>query len=290
VTLRNGKVKTRATIKTPGGVPTPLPAWEIPDAIHNPFVQFAAARGYDGWLREHPFFGRLSDDAFPNQLFLWAQQAVQMGAVHTYAAGRVRDAGAFVKEAQASVGRELQNHRGEMIGNLIPSTNTAGFRLHGFPFVEPGLQPAKDLGRDYAFFGMFPAARFTNAFPDELRRELQRTNLLYYGWEITAESFGHWNLIAEIWEMSRLRAPLTGPAQKWASATTRTLGNSITEVLRVGDHELLATREGPGPMTAAETAFLVHWLDWERLHVRKNPLPGGTESQAAPGLSPPKGR
>lgn len=272
--LRNGQTRWTGTLRPPLPATSPLPEWDVPPVIKPPFVQFVAARGIKPWLNSLPFFSGLPAADVPDQIYLWAQSKTNpMMYLQTYLAAPVRESTNLVTRARAAVDEALKSpaNRDRYAGWVLADTNGVDFHVHGFPFAEPSLLATKLHGRDYVTFGMVPAGRSTNTIPDALRKELQRTNLLYYGWEITAEAAIHWNAGLQIWEMARLRSPAAAPANRWALAASKTMGNSITEMKVENPGEIAFTREAAGGLTAAEFMALSHWLDWDGLRHRRRP-------------------
>ena len=99
--------------------------------------------------------------------------------------------------------------------------------------------------------------------PPVLRAQLERTNLVYYDWEITQERLLQWRQLKQIWQMITLkpsasRAPAT---LAWIDAAAALLGNSVTEISFKNEHELTFVRKSSLGLTGFELVTLAQKLD-----------------------------
>jgi hypothetical protein len=263
--LRDGVVRPQLKLTTKSPLPQNAAAWEIPEMIRNPFVQFTALRETRLWIRELPFFDQLPDAAIPAQAFVWCQPLMDgPSAFRTYVAGRVADP----KQLLGPAGKIFTDWSQKSGSNPFLSFGVEfrkedpGFEITGFPFAQPRVNVVKEGAREYVVAGMWDPLGSTNPPPAQLIKELSRTNLLYYDWEATGESAIHWNAFWQMYEMAFQHMPENNPGGRWVVAASSLVQTTATEALVTGPNELTIKRRGPGGLSGFEMASLGSWIDW----------------------------
>jgi hypothetical protein len=260
VTASNGAVRLNTRLTTARDLPSALPAWEIPRAIHEPLVLFTALRGLPELAASLPVIGEWTGRPAPAQMFAWGQPGK---SVHTYFAARVDDPRAAIEQLRDRLRPSFDaaptpRFRGEL------SYDPKGPRLvmaGAIPMV-PAFEPLDDAGRKFVTFGVFPAARATNALSPEMLAQLNRPNVLLYDWEITAEAVHHWHVLGQLYDMQAGRhAVLNTPATQWLLAAAPKMGEAVTEGLTTGPRELTLHRKSSVGLTGVELAAFAKWLD-----------------------------
>jgi hypothetical protein len=107
------------------------------------------------------------------------------------------------------------------------------------------------------------AAARTAVPSSDLIAQPDRTNLIFYHWEITAER------LPEVRNLSKLALLLAGcpqfsaqsDAAKWLDRIGSTLGKTVTEITQTAPGEWTFKRKAPGGLTAFELVALANWLE-----------------------------
>ena len=186
-----------------------LEPWRMPtNTIHAPFVSFAAVRGFAPWLEKQGWAQPFEIHPPPNQAFVWALAQIPF---QTFVAVPVGDATNAIQQigAKLAVGPHT-NLQNPFLHSFTVTTNDNAISWHGLPFIVPALQPVREPAGDFLLAGLFPNSPSSRPLPTELLAQLDRTNLIFYHWEITAER------LQEIRGLSQLALLLAGssPARR----------------------------------------------------------------------------
>ena len=116
---------------------------------------------------------------------------------------------------------------------------------------------------DFLFAEVFPNSPKSKPLPPELFAQLNRTNLVYYDWEMTGERL---KLLPQLTQLALMftqhkQLAAQSAAAKWLNRIGPTLGNTVTEVTQTAPNELSFTRKAPGGLTAIELTALANWLE-----------------------------
>src|SRR5439155_6807641 len=116
-----------------------------------------------------------------------------------------------------------------------------------------------DVGLEFICGGLFPPARSPNPPPPDLLAQfVNRTNLLYYDWEITEGRLSQWylmsQLIAIIADKPQLATNYAG--LPWLQKIGAHLGNTVTEVSVNSPREWSLTRKSHLGLTGVELITL----------------------------------
>ena len=103
----------------------------------------------------------------------------------------------------------------------------------------------------------------SNTAPAELFEQvLNRTNLLYYDWELTQERLAHGRQLFQLLDIIHYRRIQSTNvlSQRWLLDLRPLMGNTITEVTLTSPKELSFVRKSNFGFTGFELALLARWL------------------------------
>jgi len=240
----------------------PLPSlepWQIPtDMIHQPLTSFTAIRGFAPWLERQSWAQWLEPAAESDQAFIWS---LGLSPVQTFIAVPVTNGATALAQLGQSLATDTnwEKYLSSPFA-LYKTTNQIG--LPGVPFVKPEVRAISDPSGDFLFADVFPNMPGGEP-PPELFQQLNRTNLVFYHWEITSER------LKDLPQLTQLALDLTGHRQLdqasasalWLKRVAPTLGGSATEVIQTGPTELSFKRSAPTGLTAIELLALGEWLE-----------------------------
>jgi len=238
---------------------SPLDKWQIPsEIIHQPITSFTAARGFAPWLTNQSWAEPLEITPQPGQLFTWSLPM----PLQTFIAVPVQDAA----NALAQLGQSLAVHTNwqSRLGPLFHMDITSNqISLRGTPFIAPQIQALHEPSGDYLFGNVFPNTMRGKGLPENLSKELERDNLVYYHWEITSMRLKALPQLTQLGLMLTRHRQLQGDsvAGKWLDRFGPALSPSVTEVIQTGPQELSFLRSAQGGLTAVELIALANWLE-----------------------------
>jgi len=257
----NGKLQSQARLIFPQPLGLTLEKWSVPaDLIHPPFISFTAVRGIAPWLEKQDWARPYAISPVPNQLYVWALPQMPL---QTFAAVPVPDAKKVLLEFKQKLSAETswQSHF-QMPVTMVATNDRISWQ--GIPFVSPNLSATHEPAGDFLFAGVFPnSPRTKQPLPPELLAQLDRTNLVYFDWEITGERLGRLPQLTQLalMETRHKQLPAQSVAGKWLTRIGPPLGIAVTEVTRTAPDELSFKRSAPGGFTAIEFIALANWLE-----------------------------
>ena len=243
-----------------------LGPWRVPtNSIRDELVSFTAAQGFADWLGRQPLIKQINVKPLANQFFAWSRTDIPY---QTFAAlpapGAARVAGHLGVTAPALLNSNLQQ---KAWGKLLYVTERNELVWQGLPLLLPFVRSAPEAGADFllagTMAGLVPKGANTNPPPAELFAQFQRTNVVYYDWEITELRLQQCRQIAQLITMLKPQMiafpPPAGGA--WLDAVGPRLGNTITEVTSLSATELRLVRSSHIGLTGIELVLLARWLD-----------------------------
>ncbi len=257
---RNGDLRLDGKLIFPRPLALTLEKWRIPvDAIHQPIVSFTAARGIAPWLEKQDWARPYEISPVPNQMFVWAMAGFPL---QTFAAVPVPDAKAALAqfEQKMSANTGWQSHL-MMPVTMVMTNNQISWR--GMPFIAPNLRALHEPAGDFLFAEVFPNSPKSRPLPPELFARLNRTNLVYYDWEITGERL---KLLPQLTQLALMftkhkQLAAQSAAARWLYHVSPALGVAVTEAAQTAPNELSFTRKAPAGLTAIELTALANWLE-----------------------------
>jgi hypothetical protein len=257
---RNGSLRLDGRLIFPQPLALTLEKWRMPvDAIHEPIVSFTAVRGIAPWLEKQNWAQPYEISPVPNQIFVWALAGYPL---QTFAAVPVPNA----KKALAQFEQKMSANTNWQSHFIMPVTmvmTNDQISWRGMPFIAPNLRALHGPAGDFLFAEVFPNGPKSRPLPPELFTQLDRTNLVYYDWEITSERL---KLLPQLTQLSLMvtrhrQLAAESAALKWLNRIGPTLGPTVTEVTQTAPNELSFTRKSAGGLTAIELTALANWLE-----------------------------
>ncbi|HUD49066.1 MAG TPA: hypothetical protein VMR33_19710 [Candidatus Baltobacteraceae bacterium] len=273
MTASGGRFRITAYLSYPEAVSWTSQPWRIPkDLVREPLMSFTAAQGVEPYLQLDPTFSKLATDPFTNQFICWSQREMPF---QSYMAWPVAGAANVLKDL-GTKGLALVNPilEGRDHSRLNWVRTASEITWKKSPIMGPFLRVAPGNHGDYLLAGLFLAEETNPSAPDNLWAQFEnRSDIVYYNWELTGARVHQWRLLSEI---MRLLPPVSGrgkpPAadkksvppliavENWLSGLEVVLGNTVTEVTRTGPDELTVVRSAPFVFTGLELVWLSHWL------------------------------
>ena len=257
-----GNLRTEVTVIYPERVNWKFEPWQIStNTIHERLVSFTAVRGIEPWLDRQTSLPRTNGIPVPNQAFLWAMEVIPF---QTFVAVPAPKADAALERLSDAITASWKtNLQRFSVGEISFSPEEGKIGWEGLPFITPFVQIAHEPAGDFLYAGMFPNFPNTNPLPADLLAQFNRSNLLYYNWEVTAERLPEWRNFSQLFLMLAEQPQLEGDsaAAKWLNVTGPKLGNAVTEATPTGPNELTLVRKAPLGLTAGELTVLANWLE-----------------------------
>lgn len=235
----------------------------------------------------------------PNQFCLWGQS---YNLAVTFLSVPVASATNLANQLARSVPKVVRANLTNHVGSFVWVSNKSEILWQGLPFILPRLHPISDGGLEYLVAEILPMQPKKTSPPAELFHEfMNRTNLVYYDWEITGERLPHATQLHQLYNIiNEWQIPGTNvPTQKWLLVAGPHLGNTVTELTVASPKELLLVRKSHLGFTGFELASLARWIESPGFPLGYEPppllrptrKPGShtpTNSAVNPTSSPPK--
>ena len=273
MTATGGRFHVTTYLSYPDAVPwTPQP-WRIPkDLVREPLISFTATQGVEPYMQVNEVFSKLATDPFTNQFFCWAQRVMPF---QSFMAWPVNDAGKVLKdlgrEGVATVNPILAQWDHSQLSWVGASSEITWIKS---AVMGPFLRVAPSKEGDYLLAGLFMGEENFPVAPDTLWTQFEnRSDIVYYNWELTGVRVRQWRLFCEL---TPLLAPVSGHGsstatgkksmpplfvvENWLTELESALGNTVTEVTRTAPDELTVTRSAPLVFTGLELVWLSYWL------------------------------
>jgi hypothetical protein len=256
-------VRTSGEFKFSQALKLALEPWQIPtNFICDPLVSFTAVRGVKDWIASRAEWSESKLGPSPNQVFFWAQSPALWQHFLTYpvtsASNHVTALGDWILQELNPI---FQTNR---VGGFAWSTNKFGLVWQGLPFFKPVIEPARFAQSDYALIGLFANNATNRAVPPALFAEFEnRTNLVYYDWEISSPQVTSWTQMGQLLRMvfgRRQLSPATA-SLPWLKAITPSLGNATTILVLDDPQQVSLRRTASLGLTAVELHLLADWLE-----------------------------
>jgi hypothetical protein len=256
-----GNVITHGKLTFAQPFSAPLPPWRLPvNLMHEPLTSFTAVRGLQSSLTGWQPWRDLQIGPPPGQLFSWSLAG---SAYQIYFAAPMPDA---ARQIAALTDHLFQNGnpwlaaRGYISFDRAPDGN--GVTWGNLPDIKPFIKSAPD---GWLFAGLLPETNTLAAPPPAglLNDVLNRTNLVYYDWEITGARL---QPCLQLFQTARQilrqpQMPLDSAGLNCLAALIPRLGTSATIISRTGPAELTFVRRSTIGFTAPELLLLANWLE-----------------------------
>lgn len=260
-------VITRAKLSFVKPLPDSLESWHLPlPLLHEPLTSFTAVRDLQPLLEQWLAWRELSLGAPPGQLFYWSLSGTPY---QVYLAAPMSDARQHVSALSdwlMQKGNPWLSARGYI--NFDRALDGNGVTWGNLPDIKPFIKSASASTESWLYAGLLPddASNAAPAPAGMIQDILHRTNLVYYGWEVTGPRL---HPCLELGQTARLIArraqmPLDSASLTWLAALVPRLGTSATLINRTGAAELTFYRRSTLGLTAPELHLLADWLESPR--------------------------
>jgi hypothetical protein len=235
--------------------------WSVPvGLVRDPLTSFAAVRGIgpllQAWLQQ------LQIQPSPSQIILWAN--AQMPFLTQAAVPVPRAEAQLTRATPVLAGMVLSNNWVHTPGSVTWDTNLHGLLWRGLPIAMPHISVATNGPQEWLLAGLFPRPPLPKPVPPELLKQLDRDNLVYYGWETTDRRLQQWRPLYQLTDIAAERTwPGTNaPTQRWLLAVgPLLLRNTVTEITATSPTELTLVRTSQVGLTGFELVSFTRWLD-----------------------------
>jgi hypothetical protein len=257
-----GNVITRAKLTFSKPFSAPLESWHLPvDLMHEPLAGFTAVRGLQSWLTNSSFWHDLQIGAPPDQFFVWSLAG---NPFQVYLAAPLHSA-----EVSALTDRLLQKGNPWLAANgyinFDRASDSNGVVWGNLSGIKPFIKSAGTGSNNWLFAGLLPDTNSAAVPPPAgmIQDVLNRTNLVYYDWEVTGPRLQpDLQLAQTARQLARQpQLPLDSASMNWLGMLIPRLGTSATIISRTGPAELTFYRRSTLGLTAPELHLLAGWLE-----------------------------
>ncbi len=273
MTASGGRFHVTAYLSYPEAVPWNPQPWHIPkDLVREPLISFTAAQGVEPYTQFDDTLSRLATDPFTNQFFCWAQQEMPF---ESYMAWPVTDGASVLKDLGAkglAIVNPILERRDRSRLNWARAASEIVWIKSSL--MQPFIRVAPSKEGDYLLAGLFFVDNRDSLAPDDLWTQFEnRSDIVYYNWELTGIRVHQWRLFCQVMP---LLAPVSDPknpkaagkkspppfvaVENWLAGLEMALGNTVTEVTRTAPDELTVVRSAPFVFTGLELVWLSYWL------------------------------
>ncbi len=300
-------LRTTASLTYSKPLDLKLEPWRIPThTLGDPVVGFTALRGVRPWLSRQAWWKQLELPTTPNQAVGWTIAEIPFAS---YVAWETPEVTNVLTRLGPKVSAVLERYIPKIrFGDAMFQTNTTRLAWTNLPIAEPFVSPAAAQDPGFAVAGLFPLVKTKRPLPPELLSQIMdRIDLVYYSWELTAQRVNGWRHVKNLYWMLAGYAPLptnyTGEAWLFDTNVVDRLGNTGTELRLESPRRLVGVRNSALGLSGLELVALMRWLDdpafprlsepaaspalLHRLRARQTGKPGAGVPPASPAPSPP---
>jgi len=256
-------VLLNGTVDFPEPLALELKPWNIPtNLIDEHLSGFTAIRGFQPWLASSPFWTNLQIGPPPDQICFWAMPGLNM---LSYFATPLPEASNTVSRLTDLVLRK--QYRWFPTNGLSKFEKSAAFNgleWKGVPYMYPFVLYTNINRQSFIFGGAFqPIPPALPLSLQSLQAVLNRTNAVYYDWEITGPRTEQWLYMGQFARLvcNKDQLPFSAPATLWLKDIAPRLGASLTVITQTGPNQLSFTRKSTIGFTGIELNLLADWLE-----------------------------
>lgn len=259
-------VRTRAYADFDQPLALKLEPWVVPQTIvREPLISFTAIQGTRSVLQTVLSLAGLELDPVPNQVYAWALLGLPF---QQFFAAPVDNAPATIQGWSTNLlpwaNRQIPADVGQ-----ITLTNSSLVWTGFIAFTPPRIEPVIDKSNHFALLTLFPIPPSKPAPIELLGQVLNRTNLLYYDWELTSEKltqirFLHDSRYVFFDPVHKPRLDNDTATARWFQNCLTNVGDTGTEITLVNSNRLQFARRSRIGFTALELHLLENWLESSR--------------------------
>jgi hypothetical protein len=291
-------VHTRGELKFPKPLPIKLEPWTVPtNLIKDPLISFTAVQSLADWIGLIKALPVPLRDVASGQAFTWAMDG---SPLQTYFAIPIGDATNKVSLLCDYVTNTVNPRLVPRdMGSFTALKSGTGIEWTGNPFMSPFMEFAPLPVGNFLFGGLLRTS-FSNhdpAPPDLINEVAGKTNVLFYGWEVTEPRLRDWLFDSQFvrFVSGKPQLPPKSAALLWMLAMGPKLGNCATLISLKDSSNVSVVRTSSIGFASPELHLLADWLESpEHPHgfhsfLAKEPEPRSKRartSPAAPGAPP----
>jgi len=255
-------VHTQGDLNFPEPVAVELKPWNIPtNLIGADLLSFSALRGWTPGLISRLWKEAVISNPPPCEFYAWSLNGFPM---QTYFAAPVVDASNAVSKLSDFIMQESMTHfaTNDLV-RFERAKTFNGLQWKGAPFVSPFLKSVEGAKGGFVFGGFFPHATTGQSPPRFLRDLPNRTNLLYFDWEVTGPRIEQLIYLSQFirFVQGKPQLPARSASLAFLLRMTKTLGPSRTEIVAAGPQRFHFERSSGIPFPALELQILAYWME-----------------------------
>jgi hypothetical protein len=265
--------------------------------VREPLLSFATGQNVEPFLKSDETLSQLPTDPLSDQFYFWSMGEL---AFQSYVAWPVNDPSNMMLSLSAQaidlLNPKLQKLDGTEL-NWMPKTSQLVWQK--LQLIDPVLLAAPASDGQFLVAGLFPLTPGQHPAPKALWEQFQdRTDLVYYDWELTGPRLRHLLTVTQIVPILQMLGvgPRSTPRiskdlasrlniqEHWLLGLGPFLPNTVTEVTKTGPNEVTVIRNSPFVFSSLELILLSHWLS----DTPAGPLDWNLLPQAKMSMGPPK--
>jgi hypothetical protein len=250
--------------------------------VREPLTSFATGQNVEPFLKSDETLSRFCTDPLKDQFYFWSMGEM---AFQSYVAWPVKGPVGTLRTLSTQAVPELNPKLEKLDGTqLIWNPKLSRLIWSKLQLMTPVVQAVPASNGQFLVAGMFALTPGKKSAPNALWAQFQnRTNLVYYDWELTGPRIRHLITVTEI--LPILQVLGIGPdgasvadgsgvntpddpgtqarlilQKNWLLGLAPLLGNTITEVTKTGPNELTILRSSPFILNSLELVLLSHCL------------------------------
>jgi hypothetical protein len=221
---------------------------------------------------------QFATDPFADQFYFWSMSEI---AFQSYFAWPVKDPSSTLAALAPQIEKQfnpfLQNFNRSY---FLWAPQTLQLVWKGITLIAPQIAPAPAEDGSYLVASLFPVTPGKGEAPNSLFAQIEnRSDLIYYDWELTGPRVRHLLTVTQVVPVIRLlgvgplkgirkQNSLGGPTmrmrldieEKWLEDVSSRLDNTVTEATKTGPNEVTILRHSPFIFSSLELVLLSHWL------------------------------
>jgi hypothetical protein len=254
--------------------------------VREPLLSFATGQNVEPFLTSDETLSRFCTNPLSDQFYFWSMGEL---AFQSYVAWPVNDPSNTLMTLSAQAIDELNPKLQELDGTeLTWSPKLSQLVWSKLQLIAPIVLPAPEQDGPFLVAGLFPLTPGKAPAPKDLWAQFQdRTDLVYYDWELTGPRVRHLLTVTQVLPILQMlgigpREPLVAGAspatpgantlaapgvlsrlnaqEQWLAGLAPFLGNTVTVVTKTGPNELTVIRNSPFVFSSLELVLLSHWL------------------------------
>lgn len=297
----NGNLRMTCHVTYPQAIEWQPHPMHIPtNLVREPLTSFVTGQNVEPFLKSDETRLRYGLTPFSDQFYFWSMGEIAFQSYAVWPDKNPRNTmAALSTNAMDELNPKLQEIDKTQLIWRPKKRELVWMKL---PLITPGMLPVPTNDGQFIAAALFSRTPGKGPVPPALWKQFQdRTNLVYYDWELTGPRLKHLLTLTQVLPILQMlgmgpreldandKSPAAQAVQyrldvqeKWLAGLTLYLGNTITEVTKTGPNELTVIRNSPFVFNSLELIVLSHLLtdtpagplDWQLLPQAKMSGPG----------------